>query len=622
MRRTVFAVCFVACVAAITFGSTLSYGFVWDDHFLIGDSYFIRSWSAIPKIFASHFWSGHADWKMYYRPLINVSYLVDYHVWAMKPLGYHLTNVVAHVLVSLAVFWICSLLLHGWFASFAAALVFAVHPVHSQSVSFIAGRTDLFGTLFFLLAFGLYHRWRDSGRWAAYAGAVLAFALALLSKEIAVTLPFVLVAYEWAFPREPGGRSALGRLLRGVGPLFLVLAVFLVVRVAVLSDVLLTRAAPAERDLGSRLLTTLTTASWYAWVTIVPYPVSPSQSAPMVQSLLDPRFLLATAGLVPLAVAAVVAARRSRVVLFFVAWFWITLAPSLALDLLPGSAPIVADRFLYLPSIGFCALLAMGVRRLVGEVRDIETDQLRRVPTAAFAAAVVLFAVLTLWRNEYWKDDLRLYYRMEDTDPQSLLAAVNLGLMHLTRLEAQEATVDLERALALAPNNPRVLVGYGLLKAETGHPDEGLRYALRGLGWEPREGSLHALVGRIYIIKGDYDKASAHYREAVRLQPHIPGSYFVLSYALLHAHHVPPAARAFDQGEGVARAMQWHHRLVDRLGGELFTDLDRPRAIFYWDRYANELRSVREPSTWEKSELATAEAELRKLRARARPVAR
>ncbi len=613
MRRTAFIVLFIVCAIAITFGNTLSYGFVWDDHFLIGDSYFVRHWSAIPKIFTSHFWAGHADWKMYYRPLINVTYLVDYQIWQLRPLGYHLTNVLVHIAVSLVILWIGSLLLRDWLASFVAALVFALHPVHSQSVSFIAGRTDLVSTLFFLLAFGLYLRWRESGRWPAYAGSAVAFVLALLSKEVAVMLPFVLVAYEWAFPREPGARPILARAIRGVGPLLALLAVFLVVRVLVLGDVLLDRASPAWADVVPRILTTLKLVSWYAWATIVPYPVSPSQSVSVVRSVLDPPFLLAAAGLVPLLAGTVIAAIRSRAAFFFAAWFWLTLAPAAALNLLPGSSPIVADRFLYLPSVGFCVLLALGVRRLVGEVRDIESEQVRRAPTVALAGLLVLFAVLTIWRNEYWKDDLRLYYRMEDTDPQSLLAAVNLGLMHLTRLEAQEATIDFEKALAIAPDNARVLVGYGLLLAETGKPDEGLQRALRGLGFEPREGSLHSLVGRIYIIKGDYDRASAHYREAARLQPHVPGNYFLAAYTLLHSRHVPQAAKAFEQGLEAASLMRWHHPVVDRVGGELYTDLDPPRAIRYWESYAASLR--RGPASTEaaKRELQEAEEALRKL---------
>jgi len=616
MKRTLFVVVFITCAVAIAFGNTLSYGFVWDDHFLIGDSYFVRHWSAIPKIFASHFWAGHADWKMYYRPLINMTYLVEYHLWGLRPLGYHLTNVVIHLAVCLLVLWTCSMLYRDWLLSFIAALAFAVHPVHSQSVSFIAGRTDLLSTFFFLLALALYHRWRQSGRWSTYAGVVGAFLFALLSKEVAVTLPFVLALYEWAFPGAPGERSALARAIRGVGPLVAVLGVFLIVRVFVISDVLLTRNGPVFAEALPRLLTTLRLMSWYAWVTIIPYPVSPSQSAHVVTSVTDPAFLVAAAALVPLLAAAGAAAVRSRVILFSIAWFWITLAPSVAVNLLPGSTPIVADRFLYLPSVGVCVLLAMGIRRLIGEVSDIESQHVRKVPTVAFAGLVVIFSVLTIWRNEYWKDDLRLYYRMEDTDPQSLMAVVNLGLMHLSRFEAQEAAADFEKALALAPNNARVLVGYGLLKAETGYPDEGLRHALQGLGYEPNEGSLHALVGRIYVIKGDYDRASAHYREAARLQPHVAGNYFVLAYTLFYAHHVPQAARAFDQGEQVARVMQWHHRLVDRLGGELFADLDPPRAIGYWERYADALRALPEPNQWEQSEMTTAGAEVRKLRAR------
>ena len=616
MKRTLFGVVFVVWAGAVTFGNTLSYGFVWDDHFLIGDSYFVRHWSAIPEIFASHFWAGHADWKMYYRPLINLTYLVEYHLWGLRPLGYHLTNVVTHLAVCLLVLWICSMLFRDWLLSFTAALAFAVHPVHSQSVSFISGRTDLLSTFFFLLAFALYHRWRQSGRWPTYAGVAGAFLLALLSKEVAVTLPLVLVCYEWVFPGPPGGRPFLARAARGVGPLLALLGVFLTVRIFVISDVLLTRSGPLQAEALPRVLTTLRLASWYAWVTIIPYPVSPSQSAQVVTSVTDPAFLVAAAGLVPLIAAVVAAAVWSRVSLFFIAWFWITLAPSVALNLLPGSTPIVADRFLYLPSVGVCILLALGVRRLIGEVHDVEAEQVRKAPAIAFASLVVLFAILTIWRNEYWKDDLRLYYRMEDTDPQSLMAVVNLGLMHLSRLEAKEATIDFQKALALAPNNARVLVGYGLLEAETGHPDEGIRDALRGLGYEPNEGSLHAIVGRIYVVKGDYDRASAHYREAVRLQPHIPGNYFVLAWTLFHAHHVPQAVKAFDQGEQVASAMQWRHRLVDRLGGELFADLDPPRAIGYWERYAADLRSLPQPSQWEQSEITTARAQAEKLRGR------
>ncbi len=615
MRRTVFVVFFIVCVVAISFGNTLSYGFVWDDHFLIGDSYFVRHWSALPKIFTSHFWAGHADWKMYYRPLINVTYLVDYHLWGLRPLGYHLTNVIIHVGVSLAVLWICSLLLKDWLTGFVAALVFALHPVHSQSVSFIAGRTDLVCTLFVLVAFGLYLRWRTSGRWPAYAGSALAFLAALLSKEVAVVLPFVLLAYEWTFPRAPGTPPFLARAVRGVGPLLALLAAFLVVRVALIGDVLLARATPAAGEVVPRILTMLTLTSWYAWVTIIPYPVSPSQSANMVYSVTDPQFLLAAAGLIPLVAGTVVAAIRSRVTLFFIAWFWLTLAPSVTLGLLPGSTPIVADRFLYLPSVGMCVLLSMAIRRVIGEVRDIESEQIRKAPTLAFAGLVILFAVLTIWRNEYWKDDLRLYYRMADTDPQSLLAAVNLGLMHMTRLEAQEATVDFEKALAIAPNNARVLVGHGLLLAETGKPDEGLRQALHGLGFEPKEGSLHSLVGRIYIIKGDFDRASAHYREAARLQPHVPGNHFLLAYTLLHAGHRPQAARAFEQGLEAARMMQWHHPVVERVGAEVYTDLDPPRAIRYWESYAASLRSAPEPSEARTLELRQAEEALTKLRA-------
>jgi tetratricopeptide (TPR) repeat protein len=199
-----------------------------------------------------------------------------------------------------------------------------------------------------------------------------------------------------------------------------------------------------------------------------------------------------------------------------------------------------------------------------------------------------------------------------------VIATLNLGLVHLNRREPAEAGTLFDQARALAPDNSRVLVGYGLLRAETGHPDEGLALALKGLGREATEPSLHGLVARIYVIRGEFDKASAHYREAVRLQPHVPGYHFTLSFTLLKAGRVPPAVRAFEEGMERERHMNWHHPLIDRLGGELYATVDPARAITYWERYASALRATAEPTAETRAELVTADAELAKLRGAAR----
>jgi tetratricopeptide (TPR) repeat protein len=180
-------------------------------------------------------------------------------------------------------------------------------------------------------------------------------------------------------------------------------------------------------------------------------------------------------------------------------------------------------------------------------------------------------------------------------------------------LEPAVAAPLFERALAMAPTNSRVLVGYGLLRTETGHPDEGLEYALRGLGYEPQDGVLHHFVGRIYMMRGEHDKASAHFREAARIQPHYAGNHFFLAYALQQANHLPQAAKAFEEGRRVGQQMDWHHRVVTKLGAEIYTPLDRHRAIEYWEQYVTELR--RAPAgDYEQAEIAAADAALQRLR--------
>src|SRR6266545_3242341 len=133
----------VAVVAAAAYAATLGYELVWDDTLLIQQSWRLHHWRALPSLLTSHFWSEVGEASHYYRPLVTLTFFLDLQIWGLRPLGFHLTNVLAHLAVTLAVLAVARRALQGELTAVACALVFALHPLHTESVSFVSGRTDV-----------------------------------------------------------------------------------------------------------------------------------------------------------------------------------------------------------------------------------------------------------------------------------------------------------------------------------------------------------------------------------------------------------------------------------------------------------------------------------------------
>jgi len=209
---------FLALIAGVLYLNTLSHDFVWDDHtYVLGNPQFQKG-QYFFHYFVSDFCDGVNEDCFFYRPLVSLTYLMDQLFWGSNPFGYHLTNVVIHILVSLLVFAVVWTLLQNKMAAWIGAILFAIHPIHSESVSFVAARTDPPATLFYLLAFVLYlktSQFKGVQGVLVQAVSLLCFSLALATKEIAVTLPLVLMIHSLLFPKPQ--RSIRG-LWNRLGP--------------------------------------------------------------------------------------------------------------------------------------------------------------------------------------------------------------------------------------------------------------------------------------------------------------------------------------------------------------------------------------------------------------------
>jgi len=422
----------VALAAVLCYASVLTGPFLWDDRVLILENSYIKgaqpAWAPFMTDFAR---MALAEWEVtpFYRPLTLLSFRLDALVWGFTPLGFHLTNLLAHVGCSLAVMHLGNRLFDAPRAGLAAGLLFAVHPVHTESVSWISGRTDVLACLFGLGALLLALR----GTAASAIGSALALALALMAKESTVVIP-LLTAAALMLRRSP--RSDAIRIL---GLQVLALGTVLALRHQALQGLVPT--LDLAGGLGHRLLLAPRFFAEYLGLLVMPFWLSVERHLAL-QAV--PPLGVAAGWLVALAFAALLGwtARKAPVVCFSLAWIPLSLIP--VLNLVPLPQPL-AERFLYLPSVGFCLLLAV-----------LLANRHARI----LALIAVIWAGATVARNQVWNDEGRFWQAAVTARPESQAARLALGIHHLENGRLDQAEVHLVEAVRLAP---RVASGYHYL---------------------------------------------------------------------------------------------------------------------------------------------------------------
>jgi hypothetical protein len=415
----------VLLIGGLAFAAVPSFDLVWDDlHFLHPGS--ILSQGALPQLLMSD-WSLDGPRSGYYRPLVTLSLAAETRLFAASPSAYHVMNVVYHLAASLALVWAALRVLDSRPAAWLAGLAFVVHPIHTESVAWVSGRTDVMATIFFCLAVGCYAR-AAGIRSPWMLGALAAAGAALLSKEPAIALPVVLLAWEVSRPRSspPAPAEAMRRLL----PVFGLAVGYLALRHLVLGTV----AGPLVEGtaLSNRLATGVAVLGRYLALLVAPHPANPDYVLEPLMTWSAWPTVASLAALASLSAVVVVAWRRSRTPAFLLAWFLLTLLPST--PLMPVGPAHMAERFLYLPSTAFALALGWAGASALERAglhawHDVARTRGGQALLAAGGLALLLVTslVLTLYRNEDWRDAERLFTRMAVSSPRSWKAANGLG---------------------------------------------------------------------------------------------------------------------------------------------------------------------------------------------------
>jgi tetratricopeptide (TPR) repeat protein len=503
-RQRVRPALLVAAAAALPYLQTLVFGFVFDDHGQIVGNPRVQSWSHLGGYFTGDVWRSPAGFPgNYYRPLFLLWLLVNHTLFDAWPAGWHLTSVGLHVLASLLV-WLIARRLGGPAVGVIAGVLFAVHPIHVEAVAWISGATEPLLAVFLLAAFWCYLEGRR-------ALSLLAYALALLSKETAVVLPLLVAVHAWATTPRDRARGALA----AAAPYLLLAGIYALARQAALGGL---GHARRPIPLGTMALTWPLLLFTYLKKLFWPVGLSAFDDTRYVQGVDLVHFALPCLALAAVAAALIVLARRSAlagVIALAALWMLIPILPVLNTSVF--FRELVHDRYLYLPSVGFAILIAVLARG---------------VPVAIAAVVACLLSSLAVRETIPWATDRRLYERGVAAAPGSAMARHGLAV-EMDKLGRDDlAQALLEDNVARDPEYWLSVLALGILHYRHGRYDLADRELTRALSLNPDLASAHELLARIRMEQGRLDEAEAHMRRLIALQPAAPGLHYQLGRIL------------------------------------------------------------------------------------------
>jgi protein O-mannosyl-transferase len=549
-RREILAgICLLAITLA-AYAPVFRYGLVdYDDIAYITDNPSVRAGLTL----GGAQWAFTTGYMANWHPLTWLSHMLDVQLFGDAAGGYHAINLFLHALNTLLLFGVFRSMTGSLERSAFVAALFAVHPMHVESVAWVAERKDVLSTLFWLLAMWAYSSYARAPRWSSYATVAACLALGLLSKPMVVTLPCVLLLLDVWPLRRPLRAGLLWEKL----PLFALALASSVVTVI------------AQRRGGAMVRVDLVPLPVRATNAIVAYaqyirkmlwPVDLAAMYPMSRGFPDPVALSAAVALL-IAITALAVRERRRYPYVLVGWLWFlgTLVP--VIGVVQVGVQSMADRYSYIPLVGLFLLVVWGVSDLSARV------PVARVPLRVAAVVTVLFCVvLSLRQVRYWRSSELLWTRAMEVTPDNYFAQANLAYVLWRDGRSAEAIPLFRQSLRIRPDFAEVHNNLGVALADQGelgearsHFREAVRVdpsyavgrdnlaaierrlrvldsALAGVARDtltiPRGVAARNELGAALAAQGRFADAAKQFREAIRIDPDQPDVHFNLGAML------------------------------------------------------------------------------------------
>lgn len=456
-----------------------------------------------------------------WHPITWLSYMLDYKIYGLNPKGYLLTNLLFHIANSLFLFLILKRITGAlWQSAFVSSL-FALHPLHVESVAWVAERKDVLSAFFWMLTMWTYIRYVERPEVKRYLLILLAFALGLMSKPMLVTLPFVLFLLDyWPLNRlkfaglkNIKSLSKEVKLIREKIPFFIL---------AVASSVITYLAQHKGGAVSSfeliplwvRIGNSFVAYVSYIWKTIWPRGLAVFYPHPG-NSLLIWQGVGASLIILCLFLLAIFALQTKPYISFGLFWYLGTLVP--VIGLVQIGAQSMADRYMYIPLIGLSVIIAWGVPDLMAKWRY------RRIGLSISAGGLIsAFLICTYFQVQHWRNSITLFERAVKSTSSNYVAHNRLGVALSNQGKIQEALYHYSKAIQIKPNYATAHYDMAIDLASLGRLSEAVKHFKETIRFNPNHRAAYNNLGIIMARQGDYSHAIAYFSKALQINPYSP----------------------------------------------------------------------------------------------------
>jgi Tfp pilus assembly protein PilF len=485
----------------ILYFKSLFFSFVYfDDNSLVIDNFFfLKDIANITKIFTQGVFHVLHTPETYYRPMLTLSFMLDAQMGGLNPFFYHLSNMILHLIASVLVFVLFIKLKYRKDLSFLFSIIFTVHPVLTQAVAWIPGRNDSLLAVFLLPSFIFFLNYLEKGKRIDLIWHLLFFALALFTKEAVLALVLICVFYLHAIAKDK--LFSLNERKLAAGWLFVVVVWFLLRRIALTNPMDMT-----VFDMSKSLWLNLPALIQFTGKILLPVNLS---VLPIIQ---DTSFVYGIVAIIVMLTALLLTqGRRYNYIVFGLLWFLLFLLPAF----ISPNPDVVAD-FIehrsYVPMIGFMIILME-----TGAVKN--ADILKRSTMVITASIILIFAGMTFYHLDNFKDPFMFWGNAVITSPHHPMAHRNLGAMYYLSGNFDNAETEYKKALELSPNEPMVHNNLGLIYMNRERLNEAEFEFLKENAINPLWDNLHYNLGLLYAREGRLKEAEAQWKRTVDINP-------------------------------------------------------------------------------------------------------
>ncbi len=516
-----------------------AYTFLYDDINLIALNPLIKDWRNFFELFTIG------------RPIRAITFMIDWQIWGQNPFGFHLTNTLLHLLATALLYFFIDIIAHNRRLAFMVGILFITHPIHTEAVTGISHRKELLAMVFFVLGFILYLK-KDRSL-GFYLASLFAYILGLLSKQVVVILPLLLALYDYYFsPVEP--LKKLKENFRYYLPYLIVPLLGIILRYG---DFQPFSYFSLKDFMGESYLLLLATMSRavikYIQLLLFPFNLSIDYYFPLSTSLLEGRVILSVLAMAFLLFLTVKAYRNYRILSFGLAWFLVNLVP--VLNIIPANY-ILADRYLYIPSAGFCLIIAGLFEYFIYHSKaKVSSDKFKRFLPWFLLVAILTynFGLLEISKSNGISiiDNLNIPLPAGNMFLSLFILRITILLLVLAPFFwflFKRISGETHRQIAVFLLII-VVSSYSLLTIKRNRDwRNGYTLWTRTIAQNPRSVTAHHNLGFYYYRNKQYDQALVEFRKAIELDPGYSAEvYFNLGNIYVRKTQYDEAAREFQK---------------------------------------------------------------------------